>query len=93
MISKFGVLEDKAKMSSGQRKKAQFDLSLLTDKSVYIIDEPTNFLDLENKEAIARLISDLYDNGKIIIMITHDKDIINKLNNVETIYLERKVVA
>ena len=93
LISKFGVLEDKAKMSSGQRKKAQFDLSLLTDKSVYIIDEPTNFLDLENKEAIARLISDLYDNGKIIIMITHDKDIINKLNNVETIYLERKVVA
>ena len=80
-------------MSSGQWKKAQFDLSLLTDKSVYIIDEPTNFLDLENKEAIARLISDLYDNGKIIIMITHDKDIINKLNNVETIYLERKVEA
>lgn len=93
LISKFGVLEDKAKMSSGQRKKAQFDLSLLTDKSVYIIDEPTNFLDLENKEAIARLISDLHDKGKIIIMITHDKDIMNKLNNVETIYLERKVVA
>lgn len=91
LISKYGVLEDKAKMSSGQRKKAQFDLSLLTDKSVYIIDEPTNFLDLENKEAIARLISELYDNGKIIIMITHDKDIMNKLNNVETIYLERKV--
>lgn len=58
---------------------------------MYIIDEPTNFLDLENKEAIARLISDLYDDGKIIIMITHDKDIMNKLNNVETIYLERKV--
>lgn len=93
LISKFGVLQDKAKMSSGQRKKAQFDLSLLTDKSVYIIDEPTNFLDLENKEAIARLISDLHDKGKIIIMITHDKDIMNKLNNVETIYLERKVVA
>lgn len=93
LISNFGVLEDKAKMSSGQRKKAQFVLSLLTDKSVYIIDEPTNFLDLENKEAIARLISDLYDKGKIIIMITHDKDIMNKLNNVETIYLERKVVA
>ncbi len=91
LISKFGVLEDKSKMSSGQRKKAQFDLSLLTDKSVYIIDEPTNFLDLENKEAIARLISDLHDKGKIIIMITHDKDIMNKLNNVETIYLERKV--
>lgn len=93
LISKFGVLEDKAKVSSGQRKKAQFDLSLLTDKSVYIIDEPTNFLDLENKEAIAKLISDLHDKGKIIIMITHDKDIMNKLNNVETIYLERKVVA
>ena len=50
-----------------------------------------NIISFENKDAIARLISDLHDKGKIIIMITHDKDIMNKLNNVKTIYLERKV--
>ena len=89
LISNYGVLSDKVNFSSGQKKKAQFELSVSTDKSVYIIDEPTNFLDEENKLYIIDIINKLYKNNKIIILITHDNEIIDKLINPKIYYLEK----
>lgn len=89
IISEYGILSDKVNFSSGQKKKAQIELSISTDKSVYIIDEPTNFLDKENKKDIVNIINQLYKDKKIIILITHDQEIIEKLINPKINYLRR----
>lgn len=91
IISNYGILSDKVNFSSGQKKKAQIKLSISTNKNVYIIDEPTNFLDKENKLIIVDIINKLYRDNKIIILITHDDEIINKLINPKIYYLERIV--
>lgn len=59
-----------ATASYGQIKWHQ--LTQLEDKSVYIFDEPTNFLDKDNKEKVYKLIKALIVQEKIVIVISHD---------------------
>ena len=77
IISEYGVLKDKIKGSSVQKKLAQLDYALRTDKSLYIFDEPTNFLDKEVKERVLKLIENLTEKGKIVIVISHDQVLLN----------------
>ena len=77
-ISKYGILRDKSKSSLGQKKLAQINLALKTDKSVYIFDEPTNYLDSGNKKIILDRIEGLLAPNKIIVVVSHDELIIQK---------------
>ena len=51
---------------------------MLKDTDIIILDEPTASLDLENAEMIYRFLNELKDFGKIIIISTHDENIIKK---------------
>ena len=42
------------------------------NKSVYTLDETTNFIDINHKEEIIRLINEKINEDKIIIIISHD---------------------
>lgn len=71
MPSKF-YDEEKSLGSSGQKKLEQIKFYLNQNKSVYILDEPTNFIDTNHKEEIIRLINEKINEDKIIIIISHD---------------------
>ncbi|MCQ2011568.1 MAG: ABC transporter ATP-binding protein [Sporolactobacillus sp.] len=58
--------------SYGQKKLAQMSHDLSTNKSVYLFDEPTNFLDKNNKHIVCRLINELVEKGRIVLVISHD---------------------
>ena len=73
IISEYGALKDKIKGSSGQKKLAQLEHAIKTDKSLYIFDEPTNFLDREVKDRVLDLIVNLNKQGKLVIVISHDE--------------------
>ena len=73
LISEYGSLKDKVKGSSGQKKLSQLKHAIKTDKSLYIFDEPTNFLDKEVKGKVLDLIMDLNRKGKLVIVISHDE--------------------
>lgn len=73
IISEYGALKDKIKGSSGQKKLAQLEHAIKTDKSLYIFDEPTNFLDREVKDRVLDLIMNLNRQGKLVIVISHDE--------------------
>lgn len=60
------------KLSSGQKKLAQIRLFLSTDKSVYIFDEPTNFIDETNRKEILAIIDALKEKNKLVLIVTHD---------------------
>lgn len=72
VISKYGRLKDKLLGSSGQRKLAQLDFGSRKDASVYIFDEPTNFLDSRVKGKVIDLIGELLSKNRIVIVISHD---------------------
>ena len=73
LISEYGNLKDKIKGSSGQKKLAQLEHAIKTDKSLYIFDEPTNFLDKQVKDKVLNLIMDLNKKGKLVVVISHDE--------------------
>ena len=73
LISEYGSLKDKVKGSSGQKKLSQVKQATKTDKSLYIFDEPTNFLDKEVKGRVLDFIKSLTQKGKFVIVISHDE--------------------
>ena len=66
--------ETKSKGSNGEKKLAQIYFYLNANKSVFILDEPTNFIDIDNKSKIYKKIKDLSSPNRIIIIISHDKE-------------------
>ncbi|KRN07791.1 multidrug ABC transporter [Liquorilactobacillus mali KCTC 3596 = DSM 20444] len=83
-ISKYIQLGSTATLSSGQAKIKQLESNLHEDKDVYIFDEPTNFLDTEHREWIAKQLQNLRERNKIVLIISHD-EMIMKLGEIISI--------
>jgi ABC-type multidrug transport system fused ATPase/permease subunit len=62
-------------LSGGQRQVINIINGLITPSIITILDEPTNALDPELKKEILQLIKDFKKYNKCIIIITHDKDV------------------
>lgn len=63
------------KGSSGQKKMLQISNCMKTKKTVYIIDEPTNYLDREHKIEVVDAIRNLSNKENIVIVVSHDSEI------------------
>lgn len=60
-------------LSGGQRQRVSIARALLRDAPIVILDEPTAALDTESEAEILQTISDLKQEGKCILLITHKK--------------------
>jgi ABC-type multidrug transport system fused ATPase/permease subunit len=69
-------------LSGGQRQVINIINGLITPSKIIILDEPTNGLDLELKKEIIDIIKYFKKNKKCIIIISHDKDIMNIFDDV-----------
>lgn len=61
-------------LSSGQRQRVMLARGVAQDTPIMLLDEPTNFLDVEATDEMFRLLSHLAQQGKIIIVATHQRD-------------------
>ncbi|WP_342306453.1 ABC transporter ATP-binding protein [Methanolobus sp. ZRKC5] len=65
-----------SQLSGGQRQRVAIARSLAVDPKVILADEPTGNLDSETGNYILEFLSNLHKNeGKTIIMITHDPEL------------------
>jgi ABC-2 type transport system ATP-binding protein len=58
-------------MSFGQRKKTAISFALATQSKLLILDEPTNGLDIPSKGKFRKLISEIMNENRTIILSTH----------------------
>jgi ABC-2 type transport system ATP-binding protein len=79
-------------MSYGQKKKVLISFGLASNASVLLMDEPTNGLDIMSKSQFRRVMAGALDDGKCIVISTHQvKDLENLIDRV-TIIDEGKIL-
>ncbi|RME81429.1 MAG: ABC transporter ATP-binding protein [Caldilineae bacterium] len=63
-------------LSAGERQRLALAAVLVTDPSILLLDEPTRGLDYVQKRELARLLQQLRERGKTILMATHDVELV-----------------
>lgn len=79
-LEKMGIL-DKLKskvyeLSRGEQQRVALARNMVKPFDDLLADEPTGSLDAENKNIVIESLIDLNNQGKTIIVVSHDKDIL-----------------
>lgn len=84
LLEKVGIKEQADKfpayLSGGQQQRAAIARALANDPEILCADEPTGNLDSHTSDTILNLFRDLADEGKTILMVTHERDVSAHVN-------------
>lgn len=70
------------KLSGGEQQRVALARLMLKKCSIILADEPTGSLDRENADRVLDILKVLNDEGKTIILVTHDERIISMAKRV-----------
>lgn len=71
-----------SRLSGGQQRRVGIAMEMLTDPSMLILDEPTAGLDPSLVLQIMTVLRGLADSGKQVLVVTHDLDHLDLVDNV-----------
>lgn len=78
-------------LSGGEFQKVLIARALVTDPDILLLDEPTNNLDQEALVNLSTLIDNFQNEGKTVVIVTHDHEVINQTSTsgkVKVVHME-----
>jgi excinuclease ABC A subunit len=63
-------------LSGGERQRLKLAIEMSTDTEVYVLDEPTTGLHMQDVDNLIGLLDRLVDDGRTVIVIEHNLDVI-----------------
>nr|WP_300144043.1 ABC transporter ATP-binding protein [Propionicimonas sp.] len=63
-------------LSGGQRQRTAIAAAVASGAEVVVFDEPTSGLDRRHMGEVAGRIADLVDDGRLVVVVTHDEELI-----------------
>jgi len=86
VLEKLGIgdkmLEPVNNLSGGQRQRVAIARAIINEPTVIVADEPTSALDDEHKWEAIELLRSVKGKDKILIIVTHDREISAKIDRV-----------
>ena len=71
-----------SELSGGQSQRVAIARALITRPALILADEPTGALDSQTSEQIMQLFRDVNDEGRTVLMVTHEEDIAQQTKRV-----------
>lgn len=95
-LRKLNIADEKnklpGKMSGGQQQRVAIARALVTDANIILADEPTGALDQKTGKEVMDILKDINNEGKTVILVTHDINIAKQTNRIINI-CDGKIVS
>lgn len=89
--------EKTQELSGGQQQRVAIARALINDADLIMADEPTGALDSETGLGVMKLLKSLNDQGKTLVMVTHDEDLLKYATRIirmqDGVFVEEEVVS
>ena len=69
-------------LSGGQQQRVAIARAVVKPSELVLADEPTGSLDDQNRDEIIKLLGELNDTGKTVVIVTHDEHVAQKCHRI-----------